>query len=271
MRKMKSLVFSSILLLVISMMMSSLTIMPVTAKNLNLPDGANNINYYNAGGQAEVALPAGMAGFPTSATGMRFSVVHVEIPNSDTSFDSLLVWMYVKPTGFPLGWYPFAIIISNANTEQVELLHNYWAGSFVNLDATKYFMNPPANTIPFPANYGTDNVIVVEPGVLTVDRHGNSITVNLKEQQQFKRPFTTGTNLPIPAFTLELKAQGESIHGTETHAIVGIPGASRYTLVNEYMGFGATGTITGEGYLNGPAVNNAMVAMHGTHTYYPPA
>jgi hypothetical protein len=269
MRKMKSLVFSSILLLAFSMMVSSLTVMPVTAKNLNLPACASNINYYNAGGQAEVALPAGMAGFPISATAMRFSVVHVEIPNSNIAFDSLLVWMYVKPTGFPLTWYPFAIIISNANTEQIELLQNYWAGSFVHLDATKYFMNPPTNTIPFPTNFGTDNVIVVEPGVLTVDRHGNSIIVSLKEQQQFKRPFTTGTLLPIPAFTLELKAYGESIHGTETHAIVDIPGASGYTLVNDYMGFGATGAMTGEGYLNGPAVNNAMVAMHGTHTYYP--
>jgi hypothetical protein len=257
-----------VLLLALLMSIFASVATPISAKNLNLPVGANHINYFNAGGQAEVNLPSGLSGFPASATKMRLSVVHVEIPNADISFDNLLVWLYVKPTGFPLDWYPFAVFTDSA--DHASFVRTYFAGIFVKLDATKYYMNPPTNTIPFPASYSTDNVYVISDGTLVVDRHGNSISVKLSEDQQFKRPFTTGTYLSLPSFSFELHSYGDAIFGTETATITGVPGASGYTMVNEYMGFAATGSIISTGYLNGLEISNGNVIMHGTHTYFPP-
>ncbi len=268
MKNTKNLSVLSILLFALLIIMA---IGPVSAKNLNLPPGADKIYYFNAGGSAEVALPKGLPGYPSSATGMRFSVVHFEIPNSDIAFDDLLVWLYVKPgPTVPLDWYPFAVFTTN--DEYAAFARNYFSGSFVFLDATKYYMNPPTNTIPFPASYGTNNVVVVNEGVLTVDRKGNSITVNLNTPQQFKRPFTSSTNLALPAFTLELKKDnGGSVHATESNTITGVPGASGYTMVNDYMGFYATGSLESTGsFLDGATINNGFVTMHGTHTFYPP-
>ena len=59
-------------LLIISMIMPMFALAPASAKNLNLPDGACRIDYYNAGGYVEIALPTPLpANFPPSATGMR--------------------------------------------------------------------------------------------------------------------------------------------------------------------------------------------------------
>ena len=265
------------IVLVLVAVMAFAAVAPAFAKNLNYPAGATRVDYVNAGGQAEIALPPlpstdpALLNYPTTATAMRFSFSHIETPNAGKSFDTLIVWLYLIPTGATTrSWQPYAYITTD--TEELAFQRAYWRGSFVEFDATLYYMNPPTNTIPFPSTWNTDNVIGVTSDVLKVERHGNDATVTLNAPQQVKRPLQPppGKSFTVPAFSLEVNKYGGSVQFTETKNMIGYPGASGYTFVIEGMGFNANGAATSTaGWLNGLPAENATVVMHSTHTFFP--
>jgi hypothetical protein len=253
MKKINKIAISAILTLL--MIMPILIIPAATAKNLNLPEGANRIDYYNAGGLVEVSLPMPLpANFPSSATAIQMRFCHFEAPNADQSFDNLIIYIYMTYKG-KTDWQPFAQITTSADSAVFERV--FWSGTFMEFMPT--------------ASYGADNVIVVPKDTLTVDRHGNDVTVNLNAPQQAKIAGTTNTKITIPAFNLELKNYGDSIHYTGSKTMTGWPSASGYTIVHEELRFNAEGTITNVWYPNGAATTNSHLVMHGTHTFYPPA
>ncbi len=269
MRKTKSVVFSSFLLLILSTTIPTVAITQAFGKNMNLPPGANGIEYLNAGGQVEIPLPplpsSSLPNYPSSATAIRFSFAHVEIPNADSSYDTLLVWLYLIPTGSPgRVWSPYAYITTNAG--ELTFLRTFWRGSFIEFDATLFGQ---------PSTGNTDNIMVVSGDVLKVDRHGNDVSVSLNSPQQVRRPLVPIPPGPLyftlPAFSLKLSNYGGSMHFMETTLLTGYPGASGYKMVNEGMGFAANGALTSPTtWLNGAQVQNATVIMNGIHTFYPP-
>jgi len=268
---------TSITVLLLALLMMFSTLSPAFSKNLNLPYGADRVDYVNAGGQAEITLPTlpstnpDLANYPNSATAMRFSFSHIEIPNADKSFDTLIIWVYLTVTGATTpSWQPFAYITTDKS--EVAYRSVFWKGSFINFDATLYYMNPPSNTIPFPSTWSTNNVIGVDSDVLKVSRHGNDVTVTLTEPQYVKRPLQPppGKSFMVPAFSLEVTKDGGSVHFTDTNDIIGYPGASGYKLVVDGMGFNANGVVTSvTTWLNGLPVTNAHADMKETHTYTP--
>ncbi len=253
---------------------------PAFAKNLNYPSAVERIDYINAGGQAEIAMPTlpstdpALVNYPNTATSMRLSFTHVEVPNAGKSFDVLLVWLYIITTGATTrSWQPFAYITTN--TEDIAYEEAFWRGSLVNFDATLFYMNPPTNTIPFPSTWSTDNVIGVSSDVLKVSRHGNDATVTLSVPQKVLRPLQgpvpPGKSYTLPAFSLEVKKFGGSVHFSQTQVLTGYPGASGYTFVNAGMGFRGNGVVTSPtAWLNGRSAENATVVMEGTHTFFSP-
>ena len=245
---------------------------PVFAKNLNLPNGADWIEYYNAGGLADILLPTPLpAGFPSSATAMELRFVHVEMPNSEVTFDYLLVFIYAiqQGTTAPV-WIPFAVVTTS--DDAAAQAATFWSGTPIKLDATLYTV-PPYNVPPAIAPLmSSNNIFVVPEGELTVERHGNDVTVNLNIPQSIKRPLTyPPAYITLPAFSLELQKYGGSIHSHTSGTLTGWLGASGCTTVHDEMGFNANGVFTSpDSALNGAPVQNATLWMHGSHTFYPP-
>jgi hypothetical protein len=258
MKKFSKIAISTVLALL--MILPILIIPTTTAKNLNLPEGADRIDYYNAGGQVDVSLPTPLpANFPASATAMQLRFCHFETPNADQSFDNLIIYIYMTYKG-KTDWQPFVEYTTSEDSAVFE--RAFWSGTFMEWDATKFGLS---------ASLSADNIIVVPEGTLTVDRHGNDVTVNLNAQQEAKIAGTVNTKIIIPSFNLELTNYGESIHYTGSKLMTGWPFASGYTIVHEELRFNAEGTITSVWYPNGAATTNSHLVMHGTHTFYPPA
>ena len=235
------------------MLSSSAFLSLATAKNLNLPEGADRIDYYNAGGQVEFSLPTPLpTNFPSSATAIQFRFCHFETPNTKQSFDNLIILIYMTYKG-KTDWQPFAQITTSEESAAFERV--FWKGTFMKWDAPS----------PLPATYSADNVIVVPEGTLTVDRNGNDVTVNLNTPQQAKIAGTINTKITIPAFNLELNNYGESVHNVG-QASMTFTGSSGYTIVHDEVGFKATSDTSVYG-----TVQDATLWMHGSHTFYPPA
>jgi hypothetical protein len=259
---------TTIVLLVL--LSSSAFLALASAKNLNLPAGADWIEYYNAGGTADIAITTVPTGFPSTTTAMEFRFVHVEMPNSDVSFDSLIVFIYAIQTVQSVrSWIPIAVITTSADAKtQAE---TFWSGTPMKLDASLYsgtpFNIPPSLWVAF----STNNVKLVSEDALKVQRHGNDVTVNLNTPQTIKRALST-TTFTLPAFNLELKNYGESIHHLGQATMTGYKGASGYTIVHDEVGFKATGMFTTStaSVLFGAPVQDATLWMHGSHTFYPP-
>ncbi len=258
MKKISKIAFSTILAL---LMITPILILPTaTAKNLNLHEGADRIDYINAGGQVEFFLPTPLPdNFPASATAMQLRFCHFETPNAKQSFDNLIIYVYMTYKG-KTDWQPFAQITTSEDSAVFERV--FWSGTFMKWDATLFSL---------PETLSADNVIVVPEGTLTVDRHGNDVAVNLNSPQQAKIAGTMNTKITIPAFNLKLKNYDDSIHYIGSASMIGWPGASGYTIVHEELRFNAEGIITSAWYPNGAATTNSHLVMHGTHTFYPQA
>jgi hypothetical protein len=245
-------------LILLVLFSSSAFLALASAKNLNLPEGADRIDYYNAGGHVDISLPTPLpTNFPTSATAMQLRFCHFETPNTKQSFDNLIIYIYMTYKG-KTDWQPFAQITTSEESAAFERV--FWKGTFMKFDL-------PSN----PA-LSADNVIVVSEGTLTVDRHGNDVTVNLNKLQEAKIAGTMNTKITIPAFNLELNNYGESVHNVG-QATMTFTGSSGYTIVHDEVGFKATGTFSTAdtaSVLNGASVQNAELWMHGSHTFYPP-
>ena len=73
---MKTKIFSIILSLVLLASMAAFSF-TASAKDMNLPPGADIIVYYS-GGNASISLPAGLPNYPSSATMISFSAFNGE-------------------------------------------------------------------------------------------------------------------------------------------------------------------------------------------------
>jgi hypothetical protein len=260
--KKKSMAISAILLIVLSIGTSTAVVNSAIAETQTLPPGAEKMYYNDGGGQIEIDLPSPVPPvYPGSATAIRFSFMHGEVPNSNTTFDNMIIWLYVIPSGTTTRiWAPFADITTNADF--AAFARTYFKGSFVEFNATLYGLQ---------ASYGTDNVFVVPSNVLQVQRNGNAVTVNLNAPQQIKRPAApAGTNLTVPAFSATLTNYGQSFYFSQALPLTGYLGASEYTLILEQLSYNANGVISSDGFLNNANVENATIGISGTHTYYPP-
>jgi hypothetical protein len=253
--------------------------MPVSAKNLNVPD-TNFIDYYDAGGDVTVNLQTPIQVFPSPATSIQFRFIHCKIPNSDVSFDNLLVFLGIPTkdaTGATITKYqPYAGF--STSSEYTTFGQAFWSGTFMQLDATLYGIN---------ANRGTNtvernNIRVVDSDVLTVERHGNTVFVNLAESQEIfiplyglAKPVAAQPSFMLPAFSLELSKYGDAYYYTGS-TVMGDPtsiispswrGASGMTIVHEELKFNANVVLTSTG-LSG-TVTEAVLLMDGRHLFYP--
>ncbi len=244
------------LLLVLVMAVSAHVMLPASGKDMNLPPGADNIDYDNCAGSATFAVNTPLPpNYPLSTTYIQFRFYHIEASSADFGGDELAIWLYFVVAGqTERSWNPFAVITTSA--QSVEYLKTFWSGSFV-----EYF-GPPG----FPA----DNVILVSPDMLTIARHGNSAEVNLNSPQQIKK--TNQVYFTLPAFSLDVrKVTGSgSFHFADVGSMIGWPRASSYTYVMEGMGFNADAVFSCTGLSTG-AYTNTTVIMNEVDTFYPPA
>jgi hypothetical protein len=251
------------LLLIVGIIVSSVALMPVAAKDLNLPKGANNITYMDAAGTFKVPL---ITPFPTNMPGttqyMQVAFGHVKIPNSDLSYDQIIVFLYMQTTKLdgtlnPPSLQPFAVITTNVEDQAFERI--VWANSLVKYDAT---------LIGLPATFSTDNVKLVSSDALKVERQGNSVSVYLNEPQQLKRPNGPVSYFYLPAFSATLEKVGGSVHQEQSKTFNTYAGASGYTLDIDQMGFNAKTTFNSAG-LNTGETFESFIAMNQINTYYP--
>jgi hypothetical protein len=238
---------------------------PVSAKDMNLPSGANRIVYYT-GGNATINLPAGLPNYPPSATKIRLDGVYVKGGTPETGVVNIWVWLYMTTSSKPvLHWEPMAIITTNP--EMANFMRTCFKGTYIAFDATAYGL---------PSSYNTNNVILVDKADVGVEREGNNIYVNLAEPQQIQRfgyptmpaPFT------LPAFSMQLNKYGGSVHSEATTKFSGYSGASGYTMEVDVMAFNGNGffTCTSPGWnYNAAPMSEAFIIMHGINTYYPPS
>jgi hypothetical protein len=241
--------------LALILLASAFAVVPVFGKNLNLPPGADAIIYYGAG-SASIKLPTDptlRVNYPLTATDMRIIAFHVEVPNAEEDFCSLLIELKMILTGTTEpAWQPYADIITDPNA--VAYARNFWSGTLIE---------------PHGPQATPDNVKLVSDTDLQVMRHGNNIYVNLGTSQQVQR--TNGLKYVIPAFSMELKSYGGSMHTFETFSMTGYNLASNYILTEDKVGFNANGAFTSAAWgYNGVPVSDGIVFMHGISTYYPP-
>lgn len=251
---------------ILALLMISAVFTPVFAKNLNLPDDANNILYMDAAGTFKVPL---IKPFPTNTPGtvqyMQVVFGHIKIPNSDLSFDQIIIFYYMQTTNpqtgqlNPPSLQPFAVITTNAEDQAFQRI--IWANTLVKFDMT---------LLGFPASYSTDNVKLVDPGDIKVERIGNTVSVSLNEPQQLKRPNGPASYFTLPTFSATIEKVGGSIHQELIHEYTDYVGSSDYTAIVEQMGFYGQTTFTSTGLITG-ATFESFVAMNQINTYYPPA
>ena len=264
MNKARKKVVASTILLVLSMLVSTLSILPTSAKNMNIDPSTATVYYINGGGEADIDVLSPLpTNYPPSLQKINFRFIHIEIPNEGVSVDTLRVFLYVKMTGATeWSWQPFAIITTSA--EHAALARAFWKGTLMELDATHL-------TPPLPASFSTDNVKVVDESQLKVERHGNSVSIIFNAPNlQLKRPSGPSVYFTLPPFSMELSKFGGSVHKTSTTVMTGWTDASGYTYIEDKMGFDANGIFTCTGLTTG-AVSNAFVSLKTTQTFIPPA
>jgi hypothetical protein len=281
--KSRYLLIPLVVCLILSMATSTIAIFPASAKNLNWPSNIYKIDYYNAAGDADIVLPSPLpTNYPTFGTPpqtinqMRLRAVHVEMPNADLSYNTLLVFFYdsTKAAAGKDPWQPYAEITDGSATVAA-FERTFWKGTYLEFDATLYNYPPQAppnlRGTPLPASWSTDNVIVVDKGVLTIGRNGNNIVVTLKDEQTIKKALAT-TSFKLPPFSLEIASYGHASHTSDSVTMLGWSGATGYTIAHDDLRFDANGVFASEGtYLNGISTFHANVVMKGTHTFYNPA
>jgi hypothetical protein len=144
---------------------------------------------------------------------------------------------------------PIAFFTTNPNPDLIDWVQNLMSGL-------------PAAGLPGNIRYVSDDVIIV-------NRHGNSIIVELTAPQTI----LMGTGpVVVPAFTVELNKVGGSVHQDETVALTGYPDASGYTGYVEEMGFNAEGAFTCSAWsYDSVPMTDCFITMHGITIYTPPA
>jgi hypothetical protein len=163
-------------------------------------------------------------------------------------------------------------MITDSDDTVVAFEKTFWYGTWVNMDATLYkYTSGPNTGKPLPAALSANNVIQVDKGDLTIERHGNNMVASLNEQVTIKRAFLL-TTFTLPAFTVELTSFGRSFFDSNTVAMTGWPGATGYTIIHNAHGFYANGVFNSQGtYLNNVATVDSAILMQGTHTFLKPS
>ncbi len=235
----------TIVVFALASLMTFAAFAPAFAKNFNYPEG-QNITYVS-GGKGVIAPPAGYFGMVTS---MRIKANDVEIGTHGSGDNMEIDFLFPMSTG-PM-YLPIAFFTTNPNPDVIDWLKIVLSGM-------------PCALIPNNMRYVFDDVLIVE-------RHGNSITVELTAPQTILMMTSTGAvPVVVPAFTVELNKVGGSVHNEEIIELTGYPGASGYTGYIEEMGFNAEGTFTCQAwsYAN-QAMTDCFILMHGKTIYVPP-
>jgi hypothetical protein len=218
---------------------------PAFAKNFNIPEGQNRS--YTSGGSGIIVTPEGFF-IPE----LRLQANNVEI-GIHGSGNNLGISMFIQIPDGSIVTVPIAWFTTNPNPDVIVYLQTLLSG--------------------FPASGLPNNIRYVSDSALTVERHGNSIHVELTAPQTILIATPTSGVVPvvIPAFTMELNKVGGSVHKETITSLTGYPGASGYTGYIEEMGFNAEGTFSSLA-LNYDAqpMTDCFITMHGITTYVPP-
>ncbi len=228
---------------------------PTFAWNLHVPEGAR-IFYFTGGHSGEISLPSDypLSQHPWHADKMRIDVLHIEGGNAFMGDEIIVAFHLAGVAPYFSGWAVWANFITSDNPGDVAWLRQFW------------YALPSSDSV---------NTKSIPSDDFVVERHGNSITANLKTPQQMVAhlPFTVSPVLP--AFYMELTKIDGSIHPepvvwTNTGLPPVLPG-SGWTSVREEIGFSGNGVFTCEdwGYNEAP-ITDCFIVMHGIDTYIPP-
>lgn len=244
MKKYGNKLWSIFLLLILLVAASSFTIGTVSAKDMNIPENAK-IDYWT-GGIGIVETPASWPAGGLHQSMLRFQGFEVKDGSIGTT-DALII---AAPTS--LGWAAIACFATNP-------------------DAAAFMKTVRSG---MPAAAGPLNTKTVSVDTLVVERHGNSISVELTAPQTIYWTKSSGTgviSIQIPAFTMELIKIDGSVHKDHIDSFTGYTGASKYTVYVDEMGFDATGSFTSPtwNYLD-QTMSTCFITMHGINVYIPP-
>jgi len=236
----------TVAVLAMALLLLCMSVVPTFAKNFNYPEGQNVT--YTSGGEGFIAPPAGSFGIITS---LKIVAADVKI-GTHGSGDNMFIYVpFMTPSG-SVAYIPLAWFTTNPNPDVISWLKNVMSG--------------------FPAALAPNNMRHVSDNVLSVERHGNSITVELTAQQTIMGMSSAGpVTLVVPAFTMELNKIGGSVHTETIEELTGFDGASGYTGYIDKVGFNAEGTITCQlwNYINQP-MTNCFITMHSISIWVPP-
>ncbi len=249
----------ALLLLSILIFTSTGSISSVCARDMNVPE--KTIITYYTGANVEISLPFTLT-IPVKAdltyhvNALDLRCLHVEA-GSVASGDYIVVHFITDSLAYPD--VPWAVLTTSTDTSFSDFWKTMLLGSPVYIPGT------------------FDNVIPVSDA-LSVDRNGNSITVELKTDQVIRiipAAAPTPPSLPkmftLPAFTMYLDKVGGSIHDYSSITLTGYTGASNYIETRERMGFNSEGTFNCDSWSpNTRPVTNGFNVMHGIMTYTPP-
>ena len=258
MKKLAVIALTSILFLTIA-------VSPAFAKNLNVPAG-QSVDYYSQA-EAYVAVPANGLYTGSPATTLKIVANDILTGSLGPGRDNIVIFIqWPSPTG-GINYIPLALYLATPDPAPNP-------DNVLNFITTVLSGFPSAITVPA---LGISNTKAVPETVLNVERHGNSISVQLTTPQTIIWPFVTGGGRPatIPAFSMEVNKVGGSVHITEVNHLTGYPGASGYTQIVEHMGFNADGTFSTDPsstqwHATDQAMTDCLVVMHGITTYIPP-
>lgn len=236
-------VFSAMAL---SMMLAAVA--PAFAKNFNVPEGVNRVYY--SGGEGVIAVPTGWPTGGAHPTLLHIKALDVEIGTLGSADNIEIDVPYPMPDG-STAWLPVAYFTTSTNPDTVSWAQMLLSG--------------------FPAALLLGNIRGVSDSVLKVERHGNSVTVELTASQTvlWFNPTHTGVVAAIiPAFTMQLDKVGGSVHKESVTSLTGYSGASGWTGYVDQMGFNADGVFTCTGWNS--EMSDCFITMHGISTWVPP-
>jgi hypothetical protein len=255
-----------ITLLISAILLITLMVSPVFAKDYNLPVGQSK-DYYSQG-EGYISVPAGALFANSPATTLK--VICNEVTDGTlgpaTCLGLSMPWPNPESTQYiPLAWF-----VASSNPESANQVV-----AFLKV-LLKGF--PSAVCVPMTAPTaiaGLNNTKVISNSIVSIERHGNSISAQLTQPIDFLYPSSTGkggVKATLPAFSIEFDKVGGSVHTEKTLIYNYGDQYSKYTQMVEHMGFCAVGAFTCSAwsYIEKP-MTNCFIAMHGTSVYIPPS
>jgi hypothetical protein len=269
MKKLKAI--SALFTILIVIFASSSSFSAVLAKDVNVPDGQKI--FYWSGGNTTVNVPASFH-WPTAQIGM---LAFDNVGGSVGTGDSLLLTLTLPVSGVPTS-FPWALITNNQIAIDVQRM--VFSGTPIYIHKTD--SGGTMRTL--------ENLFLVSEAELSVDRHGNSITVDFNPQSAITLQFPNTPfwpriymgiqpvlySLVLPAFHLEIDKYGGSTNFDSSRTFTTtIPSIvlSGYTLSSEQIGFHADAIFncpTWPAPVNMQTATDAFVTMHGINTIIPP-